>query len=100
MYIFIFFSNLINSLIIGIFGKFIGRQTALFLSIITLLVSNIFVWLIFYEVIINKSIIVCDLYSLLIFDNIRINIGLLFDSLTVIMLLIIYFISLCVIFIV
>lgn len=96
MYIFIFFSNLINSLIIGLFGKYIGRQTSLYLSILSLFVSNIFVWLIFYEVVINKSIITCDLYTLLIIDNIQIKIGLLFDSLTVIMLLIIYFISLCV----
>ncbi len=36
------------------------------------------------------------MYTLLIVDNIQIKIGLLFDSLTVIMLLIIYFISLCV----
>lgn len=96
MYIFIFFSNLINSLIIGLFGKYIGRQTALYISILSLSISNIFVWLIFYEVVINKSIIVCDLYTLLIIENIQIKIGLLFDSLTVIMLLIIYFISLCV----
>jgi len=96
MYIFIFFSNLINSLIIGLFGKYIGRQTSLYLSILSLLISNIFVWLIFYEVVINKSVIVCDLYTLLIIDNIKIRIGLLFDSLTVIMLFIIYFISLCV----
>ena len=96
MYIFIFFSNLINSLIIGLFGKFIGRQTSLYLSILSLFISNIFVWLIFYEVVINKSIITCDLYTLLIIDNIQIKIGLLFDSLTVIMLFIIYFISLCV----
>lgn len=96
MYIFIFFSNLINSLIIGLFGKYIGRQISLFLSILSLLISNIFVWIIFYEVVINKSIITCDLYTLLIIDNIQLKIGLLFDSLTVIMLLIIYFISLCV----
>jgi NADH-quinone oxidoreductase subunit L len=96
MYLFIFFSNLINSIIIGLFGKYIGRQTALYLSILSLCISNIFVWLIFYEVVINKSIIICDLYTLLIIENIQIKIGLLFDSLTVIMLLIIYFISLCV----
>lgn len=96
MYIFIFFSNLINSLIIGLFGNYIGRQTSLYLSILSLVISNICVWLIFYEVVINKSIITCDLYTLLIIDNIQIKIGLLFDSLTVIMLLIIYFISLCV----
>jgi NADH-quinone oxidoreductase subunit L len=46
--------------------------------------------------VINKSVITCDLYTLLIIENIQIKIGLLFDSLTVIMLLIIYFISLCV----
>jgi len=96
MYIFIFFSNLINSIVIGLFGKFIGRQISLYLSILSLLVSNIFVWLIFYEVVVNKSIITCDLYTLLIIDNIQLKIGLLFDSLTVVMLLIIYFISLCV----
>jgi NADH-quinone oxidoreductase subunit L len=96
MYIFIFFSNLINSIIIGLFGKYIGRQTSLYLSILSLFISNIFVWLIFYEVVINKSIITCDLYTLLIIENIQIKIGLLFDSLTVIMLFIIFFISLCV----
>lgn len=96
MYIYIFFSNLINSIIIGMFGKYIGRQTSLFLSIFSLLISNIFVWLIFYEVVINKSIITCDLYTLLIIENIQLKIGLLFDSISVIMLLIIFFISLCV----
>jgi NADH-quinone oxidoreductase subunit L len=96
MYIFIFFSNLISSLVIGLFGRYIGRNVSLYLFILNLVISNIFIWLIFYEVVVNKSIITCDLYTLLLIDNIKIKIGLLFDTLTVIMLLIIYFISLCV----
>jgi NADH:ubiquinone oxidoreductase subunit 5 (subunit L)/multisubunit Na+/H+ antiporter MnhA subunit len=96
MYIFIFFSNLISSIVIGLFGKYIGRNVSLYLFILNLVISNVFIWLIFYEVVVNKSIITCDLYTLLIIDNIKIKIGLLFDTLTVIMLLIIYFISLCV----
>lgn len=96
MYVYIVLSNLINSLFIGLFGKYIGRQGALYASLLTLFISNIFVWLLFYEIIINKSIVISNVYTLFIINDVEVKIGLLFDSLTVIMLLIIYFISLCV----
>lgn len=96
MYLYIVLSNLINSLIIGLFGKYIGRQGALYASLLTLLISNIFVWFLFYEIIINKSIVISTVYTLFVINETEVKIGLLFDSLTVIMLLIIYFISMCV----
>jgi len=55
-----------------------------------LLISSI---LLFYEILLNNNILIIDLYSLFIINDIKINIAFLFDTLSVIMLLVIITIS-------
>jgi NADH-quinone oxidoreductase subunit L len=93
MYLFIIFSSFFNSILIGLFGKYIGRQAAIFTSILTLLLSSIFIIIILGEILFNKNIIIINLYSLFIINDIKIDISFFFDQLTIIMLFVIIFIS-------
>jgi len=85
--------SLLSSIFIGLTGKFIGRQAAVFVSILALVVSLILSLIIFYEVLFNNNIIIINLYNLFIINDITIQIGLLFDSLTAVMLLVVTCIS-------
>ena len=93
MYLLIIFLNLFNSILIGLLGKFIGRQASIFTSLITMLFLLISSILLFYEILLNNNILIIDLYSLFIINDIKINIAFLFDTLSVIMLLVIITIS-------
>src|SRR3982751_3679761 len=93
MYLLIIFLNLFNSILIGLLGKFIGRQASIFTSLITMLFLLISSILLFYEILLNNNILRIDLYSLFIINDIKINIAFLFDTLSVIMLLVIITIS-------
>jgi proton-translocating NADH-quinone oxidoreductase chain L len=93
MYLSIIFLNLFNSILIGLLGKFIGRQASIFISLITMLFLLISSILLFYEILLNNNILIIDLYSLFIINDIKINIAFLFDTLSVIMLLVIITIS-------
>lgn len=93
MYLYIIFSSLINSLLIGLFGKYFGRQVVAYMSICTLLISFIFTIIILYEILLNNNILIIHLYNLFIINDIKIDIGFLFDQLTAIMLLVVLSIS-------
>lgn len=93
MYISVVSLSLLSSIFVGLTGKFIGRQAAVFVSILALVVSLILSLIIFYEVLFNNNIIIINLYNLFIINDITIQIGLLFDSLTVVMLLVVTCIS-------
>lgn len=96
MYLYIIFANLINSIIIGLFGNLLGRQTCQVVTLGTILLSFFFSIIILYEILLNNNIIVISLYNLLIINEFKIEIGFLFDQLTAIMLFIVIFISTCV----
>jgi len=93
MYISVVSLSLLSSIFIGLTGKFIGRQAAVFVSILALVVSLILSLIIVYEVLFNNNIIIINLYNLFIINDITIQIGLLFDSLTAVMLLVVTCIS-------
>ncbi len=93
MYLYVIFSSLFNSILIGLFGRFFGRQTAVSMAIITMLISLFFTLIILFEILLNQNIVIIDFYNLFIINEIKINIGFLFDSLTSIMLLVVIGIS-------
>jgi NADH:ubiquinone oxidoreductase subunit 5 (subunit L)/multisubunit Na+/H+ antiporter MnhA subunit len=93
MYISVVILSLLSSLFLGLIGKWVGRQAAVFISILVLLVSLILSFIINYEVLLCNNIVVISLYNLFKINDINIQIGFLFDSLTAIMLLVVTCIS-------
>lgn len=93
MYLFVIFSSLFHSMLLGLFGCKIGRQSSIFLALLSMGVTLCFSLIILYEILLNQNIIVIDLYNLLIINEIKINIGFSFDSLTSIMLIVVVSIS-------
>ena len=93
MYLFVIFSSLFHSILIGLMGWRIGRDTSIFLALLSMSLSLCFSLIILYEILLNQNIIVIDLYNLLIINEIKINIGFSFDSLTSIMLIVVITIS-------
>lgn len=93
MYISVISLSLLSSIFIGLTGKWIGRQAAVFVSILILIISLILSIIINYEILLNKNIVCISLYELFKINDISIQIGFLFDSLTAIMLLVVISIS-------
>lgn len=93
MYLYVIFASLFNSILIGIFGKYFGRQVVIYMALFTMLISLFFTLIILFEILLNQNIVIIDLYNLFIINEIKINIGFLFDSLTSIMLLVVIGIS-------
>ena len=93
MYLYIVFSSLISSLWIGLFGKYLGRQASIYSALLTLLLSLFFAIIILQEILLNKNILVINLYNLFIINDIKLDIGFLFDQLTAVMLFVVLCIS-------
>ena len=93
MYLYVIFSSLFNSILIGLLGKYFGRQSVIFMALLTMIISLFFTLIILYEILLNQNIIIIDFYNLFIINDIKVNIGFLFDSLTSIMLLVVIGIS-------
>ena len=93
MYLFVIFSSLFNSLLIGLLGKFFGRQTVIFMALSIMLMSLCFALIILYEILLINNIILIDFYTLFIINEIKVNIGFSFDALTSIMLIVVISIS-------
>jgi len=93
MYLFIVFGSLFNSLLIGLFGKLLGRQAILYCSIIMLLTLTIISIFVLIEILYNNNIIVMSLYTLLFINDIKLDISFMFDQITAIMLIVILCIS-------
>ena len=62
MYISVISLSLLSSLFIGLTGKWIGRQAAVFVSILMLIISLILSIIINYEILLNKNIVCISLY--------------------------------------
>jgi NADH:ubiquinone oxidoreductase subunit 5 (subunit L)/multisubunit Na+/H+ antiporter MnhA subunit len=93
MYISVVFLSLLSSLFVGLIGKWAGRQASVFISILALIVSLILSLIINMEVVLSNNTIAVNLYNLFIINDVNIQIGFLFDSLTAIMLLVVTCIS-------
>jgi NADH:ubiquinone oxidoreductase subunit 5 (subunit L)/multisubunit Na+/H+ antiporter MnhA subunit len=93
MYLSVIFLSLFNSILIGLFGKYFGRQAVVFMSLLTMLISLFFTFIILYEILLSNNILIINFYNLLIINEIKIDIGFLFDQLTAIMLFVVIGIS-------
>ena len=62
MYLFVIFSSLFNSLLIGMFGKYFGRQIVIFMALVIMLISLLFALIILYEILLINNIISIEYY--------------------------------------
>jgi NADH-ubiquinone oxidoreductase chain 5 len=93
MYIFIIIFPFIGFLLAGGLGKYFGREGSAILSTFGLLLTLITALLCFYEVALCNTVISINIYTWVLLDIYNINIGLLFDTITVTMVLVISSIS-------
>ena len=93
MYLNVLFFPFLSFLLVGLFGRFFGRFVSKYLAVSCIFFTFIFSLFIFYEIGLCHSIVVVELYNWVSLYEHIIGFGLLFDSLTCIMLVIISFIS-------
>lgn len=93
MYISIISVSLLNSFFIGLIGRWAGRQASIFISLLMLIALFILSIVISYEVLLNNNVICINLYELFNINDINVQIGFLFDSLSSLMLLVVISIS-------
>nr|YP_010620091.1 NADH dehydrogenase subunit 5 [Pterosiphonia complanata]WAX04104.1 NADH dehydrogenase subunit 5 [Pterosiphonia complanata] len=93
MYLLIIFLPLFSSLSLGFFGRWIGFYGSSYISLISLISSLLFSFLIFFEISLNGHIVYIELTYWIFSDNIDIRWNFLFDNLTAIMLVLVTFIS-------
>ena len=55
MYLFVIFSSLFNSLVIGLFGKWLGRQASIYLCLLNLIISCLITLFILYDILILNN---------------------------------------------
>lgn len=96
IYLGLILSPLIGSIISGIFGTWIGRKSAHFITILGVLVSFVLSVIVFKDTIIDGNVFNDTVYTWLISGGYVLEVGLLVDSLTAIMLIIVTFVSLMV----
>ena len=93
MYIFVILFPLMSFLLLGILGKYFSREGCAILSTFSLFLTLISALFCFYEVAICNTIVSIKLYSWVLLDIYSIDIGLIFDTITVTMVLVISTIS-------
>lgn len=96
MYLLTIFIPFIMSLNVLFFGKFIGNKGISLFVVFGILISLLFSFIIFHEIIINNSIVIINVYKWLDIGYLNINICFYFDTITSIMLIVVSFISLLV----
>ena len=93
MYLFIVFSPLFASILAGLFGHFLGKNGAMWITSISMIFTTILSYLAFYEVGFLGNSCYIKLMSWVDFGLFLANWGFLFDSLTVVMLIVINTVS-------
>jgi len=97
VYLGIAFAPLVAAIIAGLFGQFIGRAGAHWITIIGVTISTILSAFVFQQIIIaNIPVYDATLYTWGIVDNIRFEIGFRIDELSATMMLVVSFVSLMV----
>src|SRR6187549_4203247 len=88
---------LVAAVIAGLFGRFIGRGAAAGLTIAGVAASCLLSMLVFKQLVFDGAPVFNEaVYTWLVSDGIRMQIGFLIDSLTVMMMVVVTFVSLCV----
>jgi NADH:ubiquinone oxidoreductase subunit 5 (subunit L)/multisubunit Na+/H+ antiporter MnhA subunit len=77
----------------GLCGRLLGRQAAVHMALLVMILSLYFTIIILYEILLLNNIIIIDFYTLFTLDSFKVNIGFEFDALTSIMLLVVIGIS-------
>ena len=93
MYLLIIILPLIGSLTVGLFGRYLGQRGAAFISTASVILSCILSVLAFYEVALAKAPCSITIAPWIVSDMLDASWGLLFDSLTVVMLIVVTFVS-------
>ena len=93
MYLSILFFPLFSSLVVGLGGRWLGRYGAGIFSITSVILSAIFSILAFYEVSLSKSSCYISLGTWIQSGVFKVSWGLLFDTLTCVMLIIVTLVS-------
>ena len=93
MYLLIIFLPLFSFIIISLFGRFLGKKGSIFIALIYIIISALISFFIFYEVILCYSVCTFKLFTWFESNILKISWGFLFDQLTVIMLVVVTFIS-------
>lgn len=93
MYLLIIFLPLVSSFFLGFFGHFIGKKGSIYISLCCLF-SGFFISLfLFYEVVLCKQFCYCFLSNWINIGILSLNWEFIFDSITCIMLLLVFFVS-------
>lgn len=93
MYILVILLPLLSSILIGLSGRWLGREGSAFISIFFICLTWILALFIFYEVCLYKQTTSIKLYQWFIIDIYNISFGLLFDSLSSAMIVVVTTIS-------
>ena len=94
IYLAIVLSPLIGAIIAGLFGKFIGRSGAHWVTNIGVAISFVLSCIVFNHIIINNAEpFNGSIYTWLVSDGIKFEIGFLVDELTAVMLVVVTFVS-------
>jgi len=96
MYILILFLPLLSSILSGFFGFYFSRQGSAFISTFCLILTWLLALFIFYEVCLCHSIVSIHIYNWILIQLYTIELGLLFDTLTSSMLIVVTTISMLV----
>ncbi|HXC58404.1 MAG TPA: NADH-quinone oxidoreductase subunit L [Steroidobacteraceae bacterium] len=88
---------LLAAIVAGLFGRFIGRAAAAGITIAGVAVSCLLSILVFKQLIFDHAAVFnAPVYTWLVSDGMRMSIGFLVDPLTVMMMVVVTFVSLCV----
>lgn len=93
MYLLLVLLPLIGSILAGLFGRFLGRHGASIISTFCVGLTTLFSWIAFYEVGVCDSPVYFTLFPWIDSGMLNANWGFLFDSLTVVMLIVITTVS-------
>lgn len=93
MYLLLILIPFINFIIIGFFGRFLGKKGTIFLTLFLFFFSWILSFILFFEVCLAHSTCHFKLWEWIIIEDLTIQFGFLFDSITIIMCFVVFTIS-------
>lgn len=93
MYLLIIFSPLLGSFLTGFFGKFLGRLGIQFIILFFMFLTVLLSFFLFFEIALSNHICIINLNTWFESNNLLVSWNFLFDNLTVIMLIVVTFIS-------
>ncbi|MBD3670953.1 MAG: NADH-quinone oxidoreductase subunit L [Gammaproteobacteria bacterium] len=97
IYLLIVLAPLLGSAIAGLFGKYIGRSGAHWVTIIGVATSTILSLIVFKDIVIDGAPVFNEtIYTWMVVDGVRFEVGFLVDSLTAMMMVVVTFVSLMV----